>query len=199
MPARTFRPGRGLPPPSAGTPPACPGRSGPARAGDERGVALVEFALVLPVLMMLLVGIVSAGTTYDQQITLTQAVREGARYGAIVSPDQTFESGTWATNVRDIVRSRSSGELSSTKGTVCVSLVSGATATTYAGSHTSAYYSTNSDGSPCDSTDTYTTTTNDDGMRIQVSVSLPGKLDAGVFAIPLNLHSSAVAQSEFAS
>jgi Flp pilus assembly protein TadG len=162
-------------------------------------VALVEFALVLPVLMMLLVGIVSAGSTYNQQISLTQAVREGARYGAVVSPDQTFTSGTWAENVREMVRTRSAGELSSTKGTVCVSLVSGATATTYSGTHPASYYSTNSDGSPCDSTDTYSTTTNDDGTRIQVSVSLPGKLDGGVFAITLNLHSSAVAQSEFAS
>lgn len=50
---------------------------------DERGAALVEFALVLPVLMLFVFGIVSFGQAYSARIELTSAVREGARVVAL--------------------------------------------------------------------------------------------------------------------
>ncbi len=49
---------------------------------DERGAVAVEFALVLPVLVMLLLGITTAGLSYSHAIGLTNAVREGSRFGA---------------------------------------------------------------------------------------------------------------------
>ena len=49
----------------------------------ERGQALVEFALVLPVLLVLLCGIIDFGWLYYNQITLNNAAREGARYAAV--------------------------------------------------------------------------------------------------------------------
>jgi hypothetical protein len=51
-------------------------------SGDERGASLVELAFALPLLIMLLVGMVSAGIAYNHQLSLTHAVREGGRYGA---------------------------------------------------------------------------------------------------------------------
>jgi Flp pilus assembly protein TadG len=45
----------------------------------EDGQALVEFALVLPILLMLATGITSFGLTFYRYITLTDAVRAGAR------------------------------------------------------------------------------------------------------------------------
>ena len=165
----------------------------------ERGVAAVEFALILPALMMMLLGIISAGTVYNGQISLAHAAREGARYGAILSPDQSFTSGTWASNVQARVISRSGGGLSSTVGTVCVALVSGATPTTYTGTHANTWYSTNSDGSACDSTDTYTTTTNDNGLRIEVVVTRDNRWDFGIYSRTVTLRQSIVLQSEFAS
>lgn len=50
---------------------------------SDRGAAAVEFALVLPVLLLMLFGIIDFGRLYNAQITLTQASREGARLAAL--------------------------------------------------------------------------------------------------------------------
>ena len=52
-------------------------------ARNERGAAAVEFALVLPILIVVLFGIVEFGRAYNAQITLTHAAREGARALAV--------------------------------------------------------------------------------------------------------------------
>jgi Flp pilus assembly protein TadG len=44
---------------------------------------VVEFALVLPALMLVLLAIVQFGMIFKQYITLTDAVREGARKAAV--------------------------------------------------------------------------------------------------------------------
>jgi Flp pilus assembly protein TadG len=49
------------------------------RAGDERGQAMVEFALVLPIFILLLVAIFDLGRAAFAYNTLTNAAREGAR------------------------------------------------------------------------------------------------------------------------
>ena len=53
-----------------------------ARRRDSRGSNAVEFALVVPLLLALLFGIVTAGFAFSQRISLNESVREGARYGA---------------------------------------------------------------------------------------------------------------------
>lgn len=45
----------------------------------ERGAAAVEFALVVPLLLMLLVGIVEFSKAFNAQATLSAAAREAAR------------------------------------------------------------------------------------------------------------------------
>jgi Flp pilus assembly protein TadG len=49
----------------------------------DRGSVAVEFALLLPVLLLLLFGIIDFGRLINTQITLTQAAREGARLAAL--------------------------------------------------------------------------------------------------------------------
>jgi len=49
----------------------------------ERGAVAVEFALVAPVLVMLLLGIMEFGRAYNAQVTLSSAAREGVRVMAI--------------------------------------------------------------------------------------------------------------------
>lgn len=49
----------------------------------DRGSAAVEFALILPILLLVLFGIVDFGRLYFTQITLTDAAREGARVLAL--------------------------------------------------------------------------------------------------------------------
>lgn len=51
-------------------------------AGD-RGAAAVEFALVFPILVLILIGIVEYGSVFNTQLMLTSAAREGARTMAV--------------------------------------------------------------------------------------------------------------------
>jgi Flp pilus assembly protein TadG len=51
--------------------------------GAERGAALVEMAIALPVLVILLTGIIDFGMVLSDQISLRQGVREGARQAAV--------------------------------------------------------------------------------------------------------------------
>jgi len=50
---------------------------------DERGQAMTEFALVLPILALLLLGVIQFGILFNQYITLTDATRAGARKAAV--------------------------------------------------------------------------------------------------------------------
>jgi len=54
----------------------------------SRGNNLVEFALVLPVLLMLLMGILDLGRAFYVYSAISNAAREGARRG-IITPDDT--------------------------------------------------------------------------------------------------------------
>ena len=50
---------------------------------DERGQAAVEFALILPILMALLLGIIQFGIVFNNYVTITDAARAGARKAAV--------------------------------------------------------------------------------------------------------------------
>jgi len=50
---------------------------------SSRGQNLVEFALVAPILVLLLYGIVDFGLALDHRIALQHGLREGARYAAV--------------------------------------------------------------------------------------------------------------------
>lgn len=57
------------------------------RARDQRGAAAVELALVLPILVLLIFGIIEFGRGYNAKVSLQGAVREGARVLALDSGD----------------------------------------------------------------------------------------------------------------
>jgi Flp pilus assembly protein TadG len=50
---------------------------------SDRGQAAVELALVLPILVALLLGIVQFGIVWNNYVTLTDATRAGARAAAV--------------------------------------------------------------------------------------------------------------------
>ena len=58
------------------------------RLRDQRGASAVEFALVLPLLIVLVVGIAEFGRAFQVQGTLSAAAREGVRAMALQN-DQT--------------------------------------------------------------------------------------------------------------
>jgi len=50
---------------------------------EEGGQSLVEFALVLPIFLLILFAIVDFGMAFHAWITVTNSAREGARVGAV--------------------------------------------------------------------------------------------------------------------
>lgn len=54
---------------------------------SDRGSAAVEFALLFPILLLIVFGIIDFGRALNAQITLTQAAREGARLAAVDQPN----------------------------------------------------------------------------------------------------------------
>ena len=74
------------------------------RLQREDGVVAIEFALVLPIFLLIVAGIVEFGVMlYDQQI-ITNASREGARAGIIkVDPDLKLSDTQLKDSIRDNV------------------------------------------------------------------------------------------------
>lgn len=50
---------------------------------NERGQALAEFALVMPILFLLIAGIIEFGRAWNIKQAVTDAAREGARYTVV--------------------------------------------------------------------------------------------------------------------
>lgn len=155
------------------------------RARGEHGAALVEFALALPILVALLLGTVTSGLALNDDMQLTHSAREGARYGATIPDDETFASGTWAENVRDIVVDRFGGDL--TTSDVCVALVSASPPVPLSASHT-----TDAGGNACydDSSSGIT------DARVQVTAELDAVIETGFVTLDFTLESEATAKHE---
>ena len=58
------------------------------RRRGERGAAAVEFAIILPILIVLVFGIVEFSIAYNHQQGLHAAAREGARVASLPQSDQ---------------------------------------------------------------------------------------------------------------
>ncbi|GAA3707315.1 hypothetical protein GCM10022399_25070 [Terrabacter ginsenosidimutans] len=61
-------------------------------ARSERGASAVEFAIILPVLFLVIAGIVDFGRFFFMKIQVTNAAREGVRM-AVVMPGPTPDPG----------------------------------------------------------------------------------------------------------
>jgi Flp pilus assembly protein TadG len=146
-------------------------------------VALVEFAIIMPVLFMIVFGMLTGGMVMNRQLSLTHATREAARYGATVTQDQ-YPPAQWAQHVREVAVQRSGGELAAAN--VCVALVGQNAANP---PQTVVYSSTNGT-SPCIADGVHS-------WRVQVTATLPGQEINGIFfSVPLTLTSDATAKHE---
>ena len=69
---------------------------------NEKGQAMVEFALVLPILLFVVCGIIDFGWLFFNQLSLDNACREGARYAAVCSENEECETMT-ADHINNII------------------------------------------------------------------------------------------------
>jgi Flp pilus assembly protein TadG len=88
------------------------------RRRPESGAVAVEFALIVPLLIALLLAITTGGVAYSRSLSLNDAVRAGARFGAT-----TLNSSSWSSTVQNYTASMSGDGL--TAGQICVQLVRG--------------------------------------------------------------------------
>ena len=58
-----------------------------SRIKNQRGQALVEMALVLPILLLIVFGIVEFGRIYTYQLQVNSVARQAARSAAVGDPD----------------------------------------------------------------------------------------------------------------
>jgi Flp pilus assembly protein TadG len=77
---------------------------------SERGQALTEFALALPVLALLLFAVIQFGIVFNNYVTLTDATRAGARKAA-VARRLSDPTGTCVSAVRSSATDLKSGSL----------------------------------------------------------------------------------------
>ncbi|WP_105617248.1 TadE/TadG family type IV pilus assembly protein [Vallitalea okinawensis] len=59
---------------------------------NEKGQSLVEFAIILPLVLIIILGIIEFGIMFNAYLTITSASREGARLGAVGGSDSEIES-----------------------------------------------------------------------------------------------------------
>ena len=59
---------------------------------SESGQAVVEFALVIPLLLLLVVGLVEFSRAWSTQQVLTDAAREALRNSVVANPDFTYQA-----------------------------------------------------------------------------------------------------------
>ena len=116
------------------------------RRDQEEGAAAVEFALLLPIFVILAVGMMSAGILFFDNLTITQASRDAARYGstlpiatttAIPTPTGTESAAPsgvfvddWLNQVHDLAKTQSWGSAATDittdangQGYICVAYV----------------------------------------------------------------------------
>ena len=171
------------------------------RGRGERGASMVEFALIMPVFMILIFGGITASLVYQDRSAVVNAVREGSRFGATLPYAQCDTTSNctaggsarnWAQLVQYATQKRSEGALSLSQ--ICVALVTGSTGSIY--THTGGVYSTGT-------TSAFPTTgCFDDGnayteTRVHVAAIKDGeKINLVFHAFPLSLTSKSISRYE---
>lgn len=161
--------------------------------GDE-GANAVEFALLLPVLLVLLFGTMYGSALYNSQQTLNQAAREGARFAATL-PITGFghttapppDSSAWFTEVHDRVEGILDLDrpLASDPPRVCVRFYADDGVTTSQVSRPASSCPPVSAAGPLQ------------GARVEVTVVRPSRLELGISSLgPIDLTSQGVARHE---
>jgi Flp pilus assembly protein TadG len=155
---------------------------------------MVEFALVFPVLLAILVGTITAGMAYNLNNSLNNGARESTRYGATLPVDGDMSG--WLNSVADVARDSASGDLhAGVPGQqICVSYVhpDGTAGDDRTTSLTEvAGVRTITVGSSC-----FTDSRPNDERRVQVALQRTTDLEAVVYSTTLTIAAESVARFE---
>ena len=107
---------------------------------NDSGAAAVEFALILPLLLILIIGLIDFGRMGFTQVSVTSASREGARYSSL------YSSGLSSTQlITDFVQTSSplTAKVSQLDSSGVLSVTSSMCSSTQSGENTSVVVSTN--------------------------------------------------------
>ena len=166
------------------------------RLRDDRGAALVEFALVLPLLLLLLFGTLTGALAWNRDMSISDAARQGGRYGATLPTSNYASLDTWLTDVSSRVVASASNELDVGKSgrSICVAYVhpAGTATLDQTRSRTENASGTVTYANTACFTDSQATTE----TRVQVSVARTSVLDAGLWQRTLTLSETVVFRFE---
>lgn len=175
-----------------GQPSICPAGPGPRPSDGDRGAALVEFALLVPVLAALLLGIITGGNALATKNSMTNAVREAARLGATLPDDPDWD--TWAVRVRDRAVELSGGDLVASQ--VCVQVVQVAAGPPVTETVLGAFPTTASGGCTLAMTAPATPASSEGTCVVKVWGERDAELQAFFFTKTLTMESKAVGRYE---
>ena len=98
----------------------------------QEGASALEFALVLPILVVLIFGAFSVGLGYERKLAMAHAARDSVRVGATLPFEPTGTDGEpdlgWFEKIRDRAVAASTSQLDPASGdgiVVCIAYVSG--------------------------------------------------------------------------
>ena len=157
----------------------------------ERGASLLEFALVLPLIVMLVLGLVSSGVAYNEKITLTHASREAARFAATYPVSNAADLDAWLADVEARAIDDAAGSLDAgTPGLhICVAYVfpDGSAADDRTRSRLNGV----PDPNPC-----FVDGRPSDERRVQIEVRRDAEIEALLFSTTITLRSEATSRFE---
>ena len=154
----------------------------------DRGASLVEFALILPLFVVLIFGMITGGIAISQQNAVKNAVREASRFAAV---RDNADVQVYLADVIAQVENAATGDLDdSVPGkTICAAHTSDGT--TFASRvKSSTGVSTGTSGCLPPSEDTAT------GARTQVHAERDAEIGAIFFTIDIDLDAQAVSRYE---
>ncbi len=88
---------------------------------DRRGNFAIEFALALPILLLLLVGLLDLGRLSIEKSALLQGAREGAQYG-ILAQGQAAQAGTMSSSDQTAIQTTAQNATGITGATATASV-----------------------------------------------------------------------------
>jgi Flp pilus assembly protein TadG len=162
----------------------------------DEGAAAVEFALLFPLFLAIVFGIINFGFAFNQKINLTQAAREASRYGATLSLKASHKTGvladgtvdTWLAKVQQVALSAGGDDLKAGRSGryLCVAYVSAAQTKSL----------TIGSGGPASSAKCYDDGRDDD--RVQVVLRSDTALDVLLFGGTITVGSTSTTHFEAA-